>query len=175
MVFAVLRKGEKMPRYIDADALIERLGINQDCTECSYCTRKYYCSWNPDPGEICIAISEQPTVTINDLTEEIKVTNCNYNQFADVSKKGDLISRQDALSCFHDWIDKHGDVHTADEMPEYQRIEQLPSAQPERKRGKWIDYTEDGFVECPYCRSATNCESNKDELHYCFSCGAELR
>lgn len=43
----------------------------------------------------------------------------------------DLIDRQDALSCFHDWIDQRGDVHTADEMPEYQRIEQLPSVQPE--------------------------------------------
>lgn len=44
----------------------------------------------------------------------------------------DLISRADALSCFHDWIDRRGDVHTADEMPEYQRIEQLPTAQPEQ-------------------------------------------
>lgn len=43
----------------------------------------------------------------------------------------DCISRHDALSCFHDWIDQRGDVHTADEMPEYQRIEQLQSAQPD--------------------------------------------
>lgn len=48
----------------------------------------------------------------------------------------DLISRADALNCFHDWIDSHGDVHTADEMSEYQRIEQLPSAQPEIIRCK---------------------------------------
>ena len=44
----------------------------------------------------------------------------------------DLISRQAALECFHCWIDKHGDVHEPDEMPEYQRIEALPSAQPEQ-------------------------------------------
>lgn len=43
----------------------------------------------------------------------------------------DLIDRQEALDCFHDWIDRRGDVHTADEMPEYQAIEALPSAQPE--------------------------------------------
>ena len=43
----------------------------------------------------------------------------------------DYISRQAALDCFHDWIDQHGDVHTADEMVEYQRIEALPSAQTE--------------------------------------------
>lgn len=111
-----------MARHIDADALIKRLGINTDCTECSYCTSKCYCSWDPDPGEICIAISEQPTVTIKDTADKIKVTNCNDN---------DLISRAGALSCFHDWIDQRGDVHTADEMPEYQRIEGLPSAQPD--------------------------------------------
>lgn len=42
----------------------------------------------------------------------------------------DYIDRQAALNCFNDWIDRYGDVHTADEMVEYQRIEALPSAQP---------------------------------------------
>ena len=56
-----------------------------------------------------------------------------------------------------------------------ERIKPLPSAQPERKNGKWIDYTDDGYVECPFCHSATNCDGNKDELHYCFSCGADMR
>lgn len=49
----------------------------------------------------------------------------------------------------------------------------LPPAQP--RKGKWIDYSDEGYVECPFCHSATNCDDNKDELHYCFSCGAELR
>lgn len=44
---------------------------------------------------------------------------------------GDLISRQSALDCFHDWIDSRGDVHTADEIPEYNAIMELPPAQPE--------------------------------------------
>ena len=35
--------------------------------------------------------------------------------------------------------------------------------------------TEDGYVECPFCHSATNCDGNKDELHFCFSCGADMR
>ena len=47
--------------------------------------------------------------------------------------------------------------------------------QPERPKGEWIDETDGGFVECPFCHSATNCDGNKDELHFCFSCGAELR
>lgn len=49
------------------------------------------------------------------------------------------------------------------------------AAQPERQKGEWIDYTEDGYVECPFCHNATNCDGNKDELHFCFSCGADMR
>ena len=45
----------------------------------------------------------------------------------------DLISREAALNCFHDWVDKYGDVHTPDEMPEYRAIEGLPSALSRRK------------------------------------------
>lgn len=45
-----------------------------------------------------------------------------------------------------------------------------------RPHGKWKDYTDDGYVECPFCGSATNCEDGgKEDLHYCFSCGARLR
>ena len=50
-----------------------------------------------------------------------------------------------------------------------------PTIEPQRKKGMWIDYTEDGYVECPFCHSATNCDGNKDELHFCFSCGADMR
>lgn len=53
--------------------------------------------------------------------------------------------------------------------------EHLPSTQPEPKKGTWVDYSEDGFVECPFCGSATNCDGNKEELHFCFSCGADMR
>ena len=45
----------------------------------------------------------------------------------------------------------------------------------ERPKGKWIDYSDEGYIECPFCHSATNCEGNIEELHYCFSCGAEMR
>lgn len=48
----------------------------------------------------------------------------------------DCVERQAALDCFHDWIDKRGDVHTADEMPEYSAIEALPSVQPESTIGQ---------------------------------------
>ena len=41
----------------------------------------------------------------------------------------DLISREAALNCYHDWVDQYGDVHTPDEIPEYQAIEALPSVE----------------------------------------------
>ena len=44
----------------------------------------------------------------------------------------------------------------------------------ERPQGEWIDYSEDGFVECPFCHKATTCEDNIDELHYCWNCGAQM-
>lgn len=45
----------------------------------------------------------------------------------------------------------------------------------DRPHGEWIDYTDDGYVECPFCHNATNCDNNKEELHFCFSCGADMR
>ena len=83
----------------------------------------------------------------------------------------DLISRQAAIAefnCCELTPDGGIDANYAIDF-----LEQLPSVQPQK--GKWIDYSDEGYVECPFCHSATNCDGNKDELHYCFSCGAELR
>lgn len=88
-----------------------------------------------------------------------------------------LISRQAAI----DALDKH--LQTTDVPVSYPGIisaltewlNEVPSAQSERQKGEWIDHTEDGYVECPFCHSATNCDGNKDELHFCFSCGADMR
>lgn len=56
-----------------------------------------------------------------------------------------------------------------------QFVKEIPAADVvERKTGKWINYLEDGFVECPFCKSATNCDGDIAELHYCFNCGAKL-
>ena len=82
---------------------------------------------------------------------------------------GDLISRQDAI----DAIDNLHDKPNAWLDCAVEAIMRLPSVQP--RKGKWIDYSDEGYVECPFCHSATNCYGDKDELHYCFSCGAELR
>ena len=41
----------------------------------------------------------------------------------------------------------------------------------DRNVGTWINYLKDGFVECPFCHSATNYDG---DMHYCFNCGAKL-
>lgn len=46
----------------------------------------------------------------------------------------------------------------------------------ERPQGEWLDYSEDeGYLECPICGCLTNCDGNKEELHYCWNCGADMR
>ena len=95
----------------------------------------------------------------------------------------DVISRQAAIDALFELYEYQRDIdptEAADLVRQgiflaEKKIEQLPSAQPERKKGKWIDYSDEGYVECPFCHSATNCDGNKDELHFCFSCGADLR
>ena len=63
----------------------------------------------------------------------------------------DLISREKALDCFHDWVDKYGDVHTADEMTEYQAIEALPT---EKSQCALCQYNDLEWDEEP-CESCT--------------------
>lgn len=54
-------------------------------------------------------------------------------------------------------------------------VENCPAAEVvERKTGKWISHIEDGYLECPFCGAATNCDDDESELHFCFSCGAKM-
>ena len=53
-------------------------------------------------------------------------------------------------------------------------IRHLPSVTPARKTGHWIDHSDEGFVECSECGSATNCDGNIADLHFCFNCGAKM-
>ena len=89
----------------------------------------------------------------------------------------DLIDRQAALDCFYGWMDKHGNAHEPDEMPEYGRIEALPSVEPERKKGKWI-YPSDiaGFGRCEECNALWDVSLIENKFfRYCPRCGADMR
>lgn len=51
----------------------------------------------------------------------------------------------------------------------------IEALKEQRPHGEWRDYSNDGYVECPFCDHATNCNDNIKELHYCFYCGAAMR
>lgn len=95
----------------------------------------------------------------------------------------DCISRQAVLDAMsHNW--KHicfvsrRKQPTKGEKAVYldmrEMVRQMPSVTPQQKTGKWIDCSDEGYVECPFCGHATTCEDNIDELHYCFYCGARM-
>ena len=65
-------------------------------------------------------------VEVSELVEAIKVA---IKALKAIDE--DLIRRQDALNCFHAWIDKHGDVQEPDDMAEYRAIENLPAVMEE--------------------------------------------
>ena len=53
------------------------------------------------------------------------------------------------------------------------RIKILPSAQPERKTGKWI-YDGDCYI-CDQCKSAFGWWADSQTSNYCPNCGADMR
>ena len=87
----------------------------------------------------------------------------------------DLISRQAAIDAIESAFDRETILNRFVRKIAISAVRKWPPAQPERQKGEWIEYTEDGYVECPFCHNATNCDGNKDELHFCFSCGADMR
>lgn len=90
----------------------------------------------------------------------------------------DCISRQQAI----DAVYKCSDIFVGD-MPvmvvkadAYEALAQLPSAQPERKMGKWIYKTDlitapTGYWECSECKEGRLLY----EENFCPHCGADMR
>ena len=87
----------------------------------------------------------------------------------------DLISRQaaiDAIMC------EPTDAHYPSWYAE--RLEQLPSAQPERKKGKWIRHDEIKNVYGGICIECSECGEKYVVQHildekYCRNCGVDMR
>lgn len=55
-----------------------------------------------------------------------------------------------------------------------QSVKQLPSAQPERKKGKWIKISPAGIYECSKCGQNVM-TSDIDVYEFCHGCGADMR
>lgn len=60
------------------------------------------------------------------------------------------------------------------ERAKYDFLALCAEEDPERQHGEWRDFSDEGYVECPFCEHATTCDDNIEELHYCFFCGASL-
>lgn len=82
----------------------------------------------------------------------------------------DLIRREDAIEAIERAVTKEAARWS---------IKELPSAQPERKRGEWIKHPEQKniyggkCVECSICKTKYVVQYIEDEL-FCRNCGAEM-
>ena len=86
-----------------------------------------------------------------------------------VKQMSDLISRQAVIDALcNDYCGGHQDCKYYPNCENLKSIEQLPSAKPERKKGKWL-VDEDGNMECPFCGNTCGFGN------YCNECGADLR
>lgn len=149
-------------RLIDADALIEQM--EEDMEHMEEPLAKMF------TGAAISDIKHAPTVEAPD----INVGNM------------DTISRQQAFDALRTCYDT--ETVTMDNGDEYinygdavGEIEQLPSAQPERPTGEWIQkprYEDDEYpdaqpnLKCPFCGYEIGwCDMG----NYCARCGADLK
>ena len=90
----------------------------------------------------------------------------------------DLISRKAAIDAIRASTSKYTgfmemEMYTDDDAVE--AIEALPPAQPERKRGTWIDYV-NSHCECSVCHTEWSYFQNETEhFEFCPNCGADMR
>lgn len=82
-----------------------------------------------------------------------------------------LISKEEAISKIEQYSKRSCSIYVKTAL---KLLDETPTVES-RPSGVWIDNSEDGYVECPFCHSATTCEDNIEELHFCWNCGAELR
>lgn len=161
-------------RLIDANALKEairkRLGIS---------SLKY--------------LTEQEKVIVEEINNALTVKTycyfCGQTEHGKIEEipQGDLISRSEAEKLGATCLARRNEngqleaIINLDNSPTveqkyYERIvAQINPVIEARPTGEWVDYSNEGYVECPFCGSATNCEDNKDELHYCWNCGAKMK
>ena len=49
-------------------------------------------------------------------------------------------------------------------------INDMPTIEPERKKGRWINIRHDNIAECDQCRI-----TGRAWMNFCFDCGADMR
>ena len=105
----------------------------------------------------------------------IEALSCSENP-----NNSDCISRQAAIDVLRTCYDTETVTYTnGNEYIDYDQaldlLNSLPSAQPERMRGTWIDYV-NSHCECSVCHTEWSYFQNETEcFEFCPHCGADMR
>lgn len=85
----------------------------------------------------------------------------------------DLIDRQAAIEIVSKWLgDVFGVYQTGDSIGVFKRLRKLPSAQPERERGRW-GYQRHDHKWTPVCTACFNFADKATD--FCPNCGASMQ
>ena len=91
----------------------------------------------------------------------------------------DLISRQAAIDAVAKWFyDVFGIKESDGTATIFKRLRELPSAQPQLKKGKWINHRNDdghNIADCDQCGNAIQWFDGDEIPRYCCMCGADMR
>ncbi len=97
------------------------------------------------------------------------------------SKNNELIWKQDAILALlekgqHSRRYKIGDIWELNFDEIREAMDTLPSAEPERKTGKWIKANDgiDGHVNCTECFKTYDWDTQAQYYDFCPSCGAKM-
>ena len=148
-----------MKDLIDRQAVVKIINDELEYTDNTYATLK------------CItigrAVNDLPSAHPEHLVKE------SGDVVKDLVK--DTISRQAAIDAIHedaDWLESQGsDWQVERKERDLQILVGLPSAQPERKKGKWLLSGNCIFpYECDQCG-----DTNERATPFCPNCGADMR
>ena len=128
---------------------------------CEDCHRKYM-KWSASRNTIERVLNDLPSAQ-PELAQNLHTT-CT-----------DAISRQAAIEAIHedaDWLAAQGSDWQVERMERDKSIlKSLPSAEPERKKGKWLRSGNSIFpYECDQCG-----DTNERATPFCPHCGADMR
>lgn len=91
----------------------------------------------------------------------------------------DLIRRRDAVSRMSDLLMvKFQGQRLPTWNDVYQAMNDIPSAEPERKKGKWIDKGRKIIYKCSECGNYldfSGLNAGRGDANFCPSCGADMR
>lgn len=89
----------------------------------------------------------------------------------------DLIYRQQAIDALNKHIDTFDAIDTnylCGLRTAMSILKEMPSAQPERKKGKWIDNDKINFPQCSECGMWIDVMQQSGEMNFCPNCGARM-